>query len=780
MGQFDFHKSSIRSRPPRLSEGLGAVEIFFWWQQILAAMKAVHDHGIVHCDLKPHNFILFRLRGDHVETLGTAAPVQHQHEKYILKLCDFGVSRELEDSATHVSESAPVGTVRYMAPEVVHDCRSNGKLSVAKAADNWSSGVILHQMLHLGLTPHSHFERRRHRVRLMLAIADEKSARVKSSCPRLLQPFQSAGSASHGNQSAARLASARHDVLMSLQSACLQFVPQDRASTQDLVSFTEGKTRLFFGPDEHQFLLDDPTDGTTNIVGYSGQEVLLVDRNDDGSAHTGDVVGMFDAQAGEEPRGSSDECSVVPRVDHARLRAPDGKTWAPGPTLGVISDKDGTRDHAEAEGILERERSGHQVASGGNQGASSASGCNEGVSGASGGNQFASSASGGNEGVSGASGRNEGASDASGGNEGASGASGGNEGAAGAPGSDGAPAGCDAVKSSSLSRPVAEAGDNSPLIVDLEAGDNSAVHIDANRIVQTVDIEVARIGERISVSIFPEIRMSSCEDPGSAPHGSSSPSASVVRINDEEFQDLEAARSDVGRDIPIPASFPQKNRKTELLPRYISEEDCGRQGAEYAKKRPRARPEMRRFAPTQSSSCGCKILGIIVVTFTLLAVFVGGLVFMVPKLIEPPPSTPTKHPPPSPEDNHEDTTEPTNFLEPQESSQVVDIDFVDIGGGGGTGGGGAADGGVSVGGGEAAVGSGVAGRGVSVGGGGFVGGGGAPGSSGSAGGIGAAGGSGTPDGGGCVGDSGGGGVGGGGGGDGGGHRGEGGGGPGRS
>ena len=409
------------------------MEIFFWWQQILAAVKAVHDHGIVHCDLKPQNFILFR-RGDHVTRQMIDASVLSEHEKYILKLCDFGVSRELEDSATHVSENFPIGTIRYMAPEVVHDCRSNGKLWIGKAADNWSSGVILHQMLHLGLTPHSHIERLRHRVKLLLAIADENSARAQSSCPRLLQP--STGSLSHGNeQSAARLASARHAALMSLQSGCLQFSPQDRASTQDLVSFTDEKARLFFGPGEHELPLDDPIDGSADVVGYSGREVLLMDRNDDGAAPPGDVVGMFvDAQAGEEPRGSSPgERPFVPRVD---VRAPDEETSA----QGSVVIRDGARDHTEAEEVLEKEGVGHQVASGGN-----------------------------NEGAT------AGTPD---GNGGASGTSCGND------------APCDAVvESSSLSRqPVAEAGDNSLLslkIVDpLEAEDNSSVNVDSNGVMQ--------------------------------------------------------------------------------------------------------------------------------------------------------------------------------------------------------------------------------------------------------------------------------------------------------
>ena len=288
------------------------MEIFFWWRQILAAVKAVHDHNVVHCDLKPQNFILFRQRSrDHLEELGTGASVQFEHEKYMLKLCDFGVSRELEDSATHVSENVPIGTVRYMAPEVVHDCRSNGKLWVGKAADNWSIGVILHQMLHLGLTPHSHVERRRHKLRLMLAIADAKSARVKSSCPRLLQPSQSTGSPSHGNESAARLAPARHAALIDLQSVCLQFSPKDRASTQHLVSLTEENKKFFFGSDEHQLSSDGPADDTTSVVGDSEQDVLVVDWNDVGTDCAADVIGMFDAQTVEEPRRSSDARSPV-------------------------------------------------------------------------------------------------------------------------------------------------------------------------------------------------------------------------------------------------------------------------------------------------------------------------------------------------------------------------------------------------------------------------------------------------------------------------------------
>ena len=75
----------------------------------------------------------------------------------------------------------------------------------------------------------------------------------------------------------------------------------------------------------------------------------------------------------------------------------------------------------------------------------------------------------------------------------------------------------------------------------------------------------------------------------------------------------------------------------ELLPRCINEEDFGRQGAVCASEhltRPRRRG--RRFAPLQSgsASCGCKIMGIIGVAITVLAV----CLFVVLKLIPEPAS----------------------------------------------------------------------------------------------------------------------------------------------
>lgn len=67
--------------------------------QMLDAIQHVHSHGIVHCDIKPHNF-LFGLTGANASS-----------EE--LKLIDFGLARVWRDPATqaHISEGTMPGLV---------------------------------------------------------------------------------------------------------------------------------------------------------------------------------------------------------------------------------------------------------------------------------------------------------------------------------------------------------------------------------------------------------------------------------------------------------------------------------------------------------------------------------------------------------------------------------------------------------------------------------------------------------------------------------------------
>ena len=95
--------------------------------QILLGVEYMHEHSIIHCDLKPQNILIFE---DKVDVLGT---------KNIAQICDFGLSLPY----TYQGNQLPnVVTSWYRAPEIIlgyphYDCKS----------DVWSVGCILFEMV---------------------------------------------------------------------------------------------------------------------------------------------------------------------------------------------------------------------------------------------------------------------------------------------------------------------------------------------------------------------------------------------------------------------------------------------------------------------------------------------------------------------------------------------------------------------------------------------------------------------------------------------------------
>lgn len=75
---------------------------------MLEAVYTIHQHGIVHSDLKPANFLIV---------------------DGMLKLIDFGIANQMQPDTTSIVKDSQVGTVNYMPPEAIKDMssRENGK-----------------------------------------------------------------------------------------------------------------------------------------------------------------------------------------------------------------------------------------------------------------------------------------------------------------------------------------------------------------------------------------------------------------------------------------------------------------------------------------------------------------------------------------------------------------------------------------------------------------------------------------------------------------------------
>lgn len=95
----------------------GALEIL---RQICVALKAAHDQGIVHRDIKPHNIMINKFG--------------------IVKVGDFGIAKATS-SATITKSDSIMGSVHYISPE-----QAKAEY-VDKRSDIYSLGIVFYEML---------------------------------------------------------------------------------------------------------------------------------------------------------------------------------------------------------------------------------------------------------------------------------------------------------------------------------------------------------------------------------------------------------------------------------------------------------------------------------------------------------------------------------------------------------------------------------------------------------------------------------------------------------
>jgi serine/threonine-protein kinase len=98
--------------------------------QVADAMAEAHEQGIVHRDLKPANLFVCRA-GD----------------RRVMKILDFGISRDENESSRITAVDSYFGTPSYASPEQLRDASQTDART-----DVWSLGVILFELL-TGRTP---------------------------------------------------------------------------------------------------------------------------------------------------------------------------------------------------------------------------------------------------------------------------------------------------------------------------------------------------------------------------------------------------------------------------------------------------------------------------------------------------------------------------------------------------------------------------------------------------------------------------------------------------
>ena len=95
---------------------------------VLSALSAAHDAGIVHRDIKPENVLI--------------------SDKGAVKVADFGLARAVSASGNTATQGLLMGTVSYLAPELVTEGNADAR------SDVYSAGILLYEML-TGNKPHS-------------------------------------------------------------------------------------------------------------------------------------------------------------------------------------------------------------------------------------------------------------------------------------------------------------------------------------------------------------------------------------------------------------------------------------------------------------------------------------------------------------------------------------------------------------------------------------------------------------------------------------------------
>lgn len=103
-----------------------------FWIEMLYAVRQIHQNGIVHCDLKPSNFVM--------------------NDEGNLKLIDFGISCSIQNDMTSAVKSVCEGSLNYIGPEALNSQTSCNPESPSFGKPQFKVSIFLRFLNHLQIS----------------------------------------------------------------------------------------------------------------------------------------------------------------------------------------------------------------------------------------------------------------------------------------------------------------------------------------------------------------------------------------------------------------------------------------------------------------------------------------------------------------------------------------------------------------------------------------------------------------------------------------------------